>query len=127
MIAVGKSMNESKSPKSKVDLSQYKYRVNYTCNNPAYGDDFLFRANEIGAIKVISNEMNPKTGRPFAGKSIFYAIKDKGDYDKLKSNAKDLPGIQVGSMAEINWDNYPTVYVDDYEKGSYAVKSNRKR
>ena len=59
------------------DLYQYKYGVYYTCNNPTFGDDFLLRANEIGAIKVISTQLNPRTNRPFAGKSIFYAIKRK--------------------------------------------------
>lgn len=122
-------MTESKSSKFKIDLSQYKYRVSYTCNNPTFGDDFLMKANDIGAIKIISTELNPKTGRAFAGRSIFYAIKHKDDYAKLKSIAQDLGGIvQVASnITEINWDNYLSVTVDDYSTGSHLVKSDRKR
>ena len=125
---VNESMNESKSSKIKVtDLDQYKYGVNYTCNNPTFGDDFLLRANEIGAIKVITTQLNPKTNRPFSGKSIFYAIKNKSDYDKLKSIAKELGDIvKINGMYEINWDMHIVVSVDDYDLGSYTVKKGKR-
>lgn len=107
------------------DLYQYKYGVHYTCNNPTFGDDFLLRANEIGAIKVISTQLNPRTNRPFAGKSIFYAIKRKEQYSELKSIAQELGGfVNIANMFDINWDMHVVVSVDDYELGSYLVKKN---
>ena len=105
------------------DLYQYKYGVSYTCNNPTFGDDFLLRANEIGAIKVISTQLNPRTNRPFAGKSIFYAIKLKEQYSELKSIAQELGGfVNISNMFDIHWDMHVVVSVDDYELGSYLVK-----
>lgn len=131
MIKSGHSsaMNESKSAKLKEsDLAQYKYGVNYNCNNPTYGDDFLLKANELGAIKAVTTQLNPKTGKPFAGKSIFYAIKDKSDYDKLKSIAQEFRGsVNVNGMYEINWDMHTIVSVDDYYLGSYTVKKGSRR
>ena len=105
------------------ELYQYKYGVHYTCNNPTFGDDFLLRANEIGAIKVITTQLNPKTNRPFSGKSIFYAIKHSEDYSKLKDIAEELGGmVKIQNMFEIHWDMHIVVSVDDYELGSYLVK-----
>ena len=122
-------MNEAKSSKAKLkeaDLAKYPYGVGYTCNNPTFGDDFLRMANKIGAIKVITTQLNPKTGRPFAGKSIFYAVKTKEDYEKLKQIAKDLGSIvQVNSMYSINWDAHVAISVDDYEMGSYVVRKRK--
>ena len=107
------------------DLYQYKFGVSYTCNNPTFGDDFLHRANEIGAIKVISTQLNPRTNRPFVGKSIFYAIKRKEQYSELKSIAQELGGfVKIANMFDINWDMHVVVSVDDYELGSYLVKKN---
>ena len=107
------------------DLYQYKYGVSYTCNNTTFGDDFLLRANEIGAIKVISTQLNPKTNRPFAGRSIFYAIKSLEDYNELKSIAKELGSfVKIGNVFDIHWDVHLTVSIDDYELGSYLVKKN---
>ena len=123
------TMNEAKSSKAKLkeaDLAKYPYGVGYTCNNPTFGYDFLCMANEIGAIKVITTQLNPKTGRPFAGKSIFYAVKTKEDYEKLKQIAKDLGSIvQVNSMYNINWDAHVAISVDDYEMGSYVVRKRK--
>lgn len=117
------NVNQHKLTES--DLYQYKYGVHYTCNNSTFGDDFLLRANEIGAIKVISTQLNPKTNRPFAGKSIFYAIKSKDDYSKLKSIAEELGGfVKIENMFDIHWDMHIIVSVDDYELGSYLVKKN---
>ena len=117
--------NVSQHKLTESDLYQYKFGVSYTCNNPTFGDDFLLRANEIGAIKVISTQLNPRTNRPFAGKSIFYAIKRKEQYSELKSIAQELGGfVNIANMFDINWDMHVVVSVDDYELGSYLVKKN---
>ena len=124
IVSAGKNLRNSNSSKLKAsDLSQYKYGVHYTCNNSTFGDDFLLRANEIGAIKVITTQLNPKTNRPFSGKSIFYAIKHSEDYSELKDIAEELGGmVKIENMFEIHWDMHIVVSVDDYELGSYLVK-----
>lgn len=128
-IAITASDKEGNSRQKKLkesDLADYKYGVHYTCNNPTFGDDFLLRANEIGAIKVITTQLNPKTGRPFSGKSIFYAIKSIDDYNELKSIANELGGlVKIENMFEIHWDMHIVVSIDDYELGSYLVKKNK--
>lgn len=123
-ISAGTNLrNANRSKLKESDLAQYKYGVHYTCNNPTFGDDFLLRANEIGAIKVITTQLNPKTNRPFSGKSIFYAIKNAEDYSKLKDIAKELGGmVTIVNMFEIHWDMHIVVSIDDYELGSYLVK-----